>query len=59
MDELLAAIDIADKRRGDGCCYWIEIHGDGSGSAFCEVIGKIFSFSTVEEATCKFEGMAP
>ena len=54
LSALLAAIEHADTCI-NGCVHWMELHGDGSGSAFSEVYPReIFGFSTVEEATRKF-----
>lgn len=59
MDELTKALDRADSRRDDECCYWVEVHGDESGSCFCEVRGEIFSFTTLDEAISKINEVLP
>lgn len=54
LNALLSAIEHADACI-NGCVHWMELHSDGSGSAFSEVYpSEIFGFSTAEEAIRKF-----
>jgi len=58
--ELLRELEKADERRADGCCYWIEIFGDESGSCFDEYEDKeVFSFTSVREAIARVKELSP
>lgn len=52
-ERLFEALTKAEERRGDGLLYWIELHGDGGGSIFCEINGDMGYFNNLEEAIRK------